>query len=535
MHHDSEFVTDAQMQDNMLMCMPADPSNKNPEENWSAAAYFIDEFVRISDESSHSWIRFRLWPKRANPLEPKAELSPGQWEALKLLFCNGRVIILKARQLGLTWLCLAIILWHIVFIPHTTVMLYSLREIEAKKLLQRLKGMFAQLPWYFKDGMSIEKENESEWRFTNGTTIMAFSTESGDSYQASIVLMDEATLVPHLMRLIGRVEPTLENVENGQFWMISRANKLDPMNVFNKMFLAGVKRIQKGDYEWRDWVAMFLPWWVAPNRDAKWYEQKVDQADNDVGHRDELYAMFPATPSQALAAAESSKRLVHKWIDEAYIERYPLKDIPLPYPDLRVYYKPEQDAKYFCGVDSAEGLVGGDNSVAVWVNEQGVEQAILCGKIPPDLLADWVHHICQYFNDAPIMCERLNHGHAVILKLNMNGSWLLDGLDERPGWLSSKQGKIDMYTRAADVLHHVHLQTLTNNELEKLNIELSEETPHKLIHSWDMALELKSIERLTLRAPEGMHDDMADAWTLAQCARLCDYPAGVEKTGYYMC
>lgn len=515
------------------MCMPIDPLNNNPEVNWEACAYFVDEFVKIADEGQHGWIRFRLWGRRKSPLEKDAQLSPGQWDALKMLFCNGRVAILKARQLGLTWLCLAIILWHIVFIPHTTVMLYSLREIEAKQLLRRLKGMYQQLNWYFKEGLSVEKENESMWEFTNGSKVMAFSTESGDSYQATIVLMDEATLVPNLMRLIGRVGPTLENVENGQFWMISRANKLDPMNAFNRIFTTGIKRFESGKYKWKDWVGMFLPWWVAPSRDKDWYEQKVEEADMDVGHRDELYAMFPSNPSQALAASESSKRLPHKWIDQAYVAMPVLAQRKFSFPDLRVYHLPEKGKNYFCGVDPAEGLVGGDASVGIWVDENGVEQAILAGQIPPDLTATWVHEISVWYNHAAILCERLNHGHAVLMKLDELGAWIMEGFDDRPGWVSSQQGKIDMYNRASDVLHDVHLQGLTAEQLADMKVQIKTDV-RKLIHSWDLALELKSIEKATREAPRGMNDDKAVAWCLAQCARVCTYLDGVERTGYYM-
>jgi len=66
-------------------------------------SYFINTYVKIEDPILGEWIPFDLWPTQVT--------------TLNLLLSNRLVIILKARQLGLTWLVLAYFLWKMLFRP----------------------------------------------------------------------------------------------------------------------------------------------------------------------------------------------------------------------------------------------------------------------------------------------------------------------------------------------------------------------------------------------------------------------------------
>ena len=72
---------------------PAPPSRK--AELLACAehpGYFLDRYVCIYDAVQGDWIPFRLWQAQVSILET---------------LCAERLtVILKARQLGLTWLCL---------------------------------------------------------------------------------------------------------------------------------------------------------------------------------------------------------------------------------------------------------------------------------------------------------------------------------------------------------------------------------------------------------------------------------------------
>jgi hypothetical protein len=92
------------------------------------------------------------------------------------------------------------------------------------------------------------------------------------------------------------------------------------------------------------------------------------------------------------------------------------------------------------------------------------------------------------------------HGHAVIARLDDFGlsASLLHGHDNKTGWMSSTLGKVRMYDACADACK--------NKEV--------------VIHSFATYTQLAHIDGSTLRAPEGQHDDRADAFALACAARL---------------
>jgi hypothetical protein len=78
---------------------------------------------------------------------------------------------------------------------------------------------------------------------------------------------------------------------------------------------------------------------------------------------------------------------------------------------------------------------------------------------------------------------------------------LLQGHDDKPGWMSSKLGKALLYTECAD------------------HFRLNAQDSTKILHSFGSYHQLASIEGNSLRAPDGMHDDRADSYALAQVGR----------------
>src|SRR5215471_9120688 len=98
-------------------------------------AYFCHTYCQILSDYGQggSWVPFHLWPEQRRVAE--------------LLQANRLVVVLKARQLGLTWLVLSFALWLMLFHPIATVLLFSRRDEEAADLLAvRLRGMHDRLP-----------------------------------------------------------------------------------------------------------------------------------------------------------------------------------------------------------------------------------------------------------------------------------------------------------------------------------------------------------------------------------------------------
>jgi len=88
--------------------------------------YFVRTYCQIKDDAE--WMAFDLWREQA--------------ELLDDFTAHDQVAVLKARQLGLSWLALSWLLWIMVTRPGSTVLIVSLREEEAQALLgDRLQGM----------------------------------------------------------------------------------------------------------------------------------------------------------------------------------------------------------------------------------------------------------------------------------------------------------------------------------------------------------------------------------------------------------
>ncbi len=454
-------------------------------EEWLACSespiYFLHHHCQIEDAAAGRWRPFCLWPAQAR--------------TLKTFQNHSLTIVLKARQLGMTWLVLGYSLWLMIFRPAATVLLFSRRDEEAIHLLDdRLKGMYARLPDWLQ-ARKVTNSSAHEWALSNGSVARAFPTSAGDSYTATLAIVDEADLVPNFNRLMRAVKPTIDT--GGRMILLSRADKTQPQSEFKAIY----RSAKTGTSPWQP---VFLPWHVRPERDANWYE--IQRADilSRTGSLDDLHEQYPATDAEALSPRSLDKRIPPGWLDRNFCEATPLKQdrwsAHAPsLPGLAIYRSPEPGRRYVIGVDPAEGNPSSDDSAATvldWLS--GEEVASLAGKFQPSTLASYANQVGIYYNRAAVMVERNNHGHAVLLWLRDNGRLkILNGHDEKQGWNSSSLGKSLLYEQATDAFK--------NDDIT--------------LHSFATYMQMASIEGSTLRAPDGEHDDRADSCALAIVAR----------------
>lgn len=453
---------------------------ENTRKEWlkcsQGADYFLDVYGWIYNATLREWIRFELWP--------------AQMRMLGRLLVARQVLVLKARQLGLTWLVLGYALWLMLFRPAATVLLFSLRDNEAVELLKRLKGMYQRLPRWGRC-REVITDNDHEWVLSNGSVARAFPTTGGRSYTASLVIVDEADFIPHLGDFLNAVKPTVD--AGGQLVMISTVDKSQPLSAFKGLVRDGLAG--RNEYE-----VIFLPWSARPDRTAEWYERiAADMRSQAGGSDDDLFQEYPGSVDEALAPKQKDKRLPFAWIKGVSADGGPLgavlSDVGPAIPGLRVYREAEPGKRYVIGADCAEGNPNSDDSVACVLDAESWEQvAVLAGKFEPATYAGLIDQLAAYYNHAGVMVERNNHGHAVLLALKESRKTrLMEGHDKKTGWLSNAKGKVLLYDLVAEVLR------------DGVTLLADPETRQQLA----------SIEANTLRAPQGLHDDHADAYALA--------------------
>lgn len=457
-----------------------DAETRDVDECFFSPALFVERHCQIYDATDRVWLPFALWP--------------AQRETLRTMHDHRLTVILKARQLGLTWLVLSYALWLMLFRPAATVLLFSKRDDEAMYLLgdERLGGMWRRLPEHVRSGHGVVSDNKHELMFSNGSIARAFPTTAGDSYTATLAVVDEADLAPNLNSLMRAVKPTIDG--GGRMVLLSRSDKSRPNSEFKAIYRAARKGLN-------GWAPVFLPWHVRPQRDRGWYEaQRVDILSR-TGSEDDLHEQYPATDREALSPRTLDKRIAAAWLEQCYVE---LEELEEPagapaIPGLVVWRRPEEERRYVIGGDPAEGNPTSDDSaLLVLESATGEEAARLAGRIEPSTFARYIDMVGQWYNDAQVLVERNNHGHAVLLWLREHsGLHRISGFDGKEGWHSTSQGKALLYTEAADAFRD----------------------QATIIHSFDAWTQLASIDGSTLRAPEGEHDDLADAYALALCAR----------------
>jgi hypothetical protein len=429
-------------------------------------AYFIDTHCWIEDKTAREWVRFRLWPDQVSTLQA--------------IIDHKLAIILKARQLGLTWLMVCYGLWMMLFRPGTGVLLFSRRDDEAAELLDRVRQCHLRLPTFLQARVGTDNDHELEFaRLASSAQSFPTTKHSGRSYTATLAVVDEADFIRWLRQLLTAVKPTID--AGGQLVLLSTADKEDPSSEFKRLWNQAVA----GE---NNYHPIFLPWWSRPDRDQAWYEQqRADYGEDD------LFQEYPASAAEALAPRQASKRFHPTWLERCTGGARPVarEDVALALPGLVVWEAPRRGGSYLVVADPAEGNPSSDPSpAAVFDGLTWRQVAGLYGQFEPDVFGGLLVDLSEWYNGAVICVERNNHGHAVHVAIRNRGAGDLvyqNPHDEKDGWLSNAKYKTLATDVAAEVLREggcVIQDKATINELAMF-------------------------EAGTLKAPPGMTDDRA--------------------------
>ena len=271
------------------------------------AAYFLDTYGWIDDpqgDGSAAAVRFRLWPAQVQTM----------WQ----LMLHRLVIILKARQLGISWLCCGYALWLCLFRPGRAVLCFSKGQGEANELIRRIKTLYDRLPdWLRAQLPALTRPLTSELEWANGSRIQSLpaTQNAGRSFTASLVLMDEAAFSQWAATLYTALKPTID--AGGQLIVFSTANGADPF--FQPLWDKAEKGI--GGFK-----AIFLPWHARPGRDAVWYATTERDAISAAAMRQE----YPGTPQEAFAMTGAERFLADMALWDACKDTLPPYDGQAP-------------------------------------------------------------------------------------------------------------------------------------------------------------------------------------------------------------
>ena len=435
-------------------------------------AFFIDEFCEIDDAQGAGdgggTMAFRLWPAQKGVV----------WS----FFAERLVLILKARQLGISWISCAYALWLCLFAPGKVVLLFSKGQDDANELLRRVKVLYERLPEWMRDALpQIVTSNTTKLEFNNESRIESLpATQSaGRGRTASLVILDEAAFLQWATTLYTALKPVIDG--GGQFIILSTANGLG--NLFHRLWTKAKKGQNK-------FFCIFLPWFVRPGRTADWMLDVRAEADDPASVQQE----YPATSNEAFISsgrarfnglwirriAERIERLARRPLDAMGLSPQ-LADMP----GLTVWEQAKLGCRYVLGADVASGKEGGDYSAAVvleivppslWAKLFGRrkprlrEVASLHGHWEPDTYGRMLVVLAQAF-DAELAIERNNQGLTTLTAARDTGypKIICDGRGEL-GWLTDRVTKPQIVNLLAQVLRDDELEIWTGGVLDEAQV-----------------------------------------------------------------
>jgi hypothetical protein len=417
-------------------------------------AYFIDGYLTLEEPQEEGvgggLIPFKLWPVQVDVV----------WTLMTSKF----LIILKARQLGISWLCCGYALWKCLFNAGQTVLLFSRGQDDADELLRRVRVLYERMPEWLRVACPLAKvPNMSEMAWANGSRVKSFpaTPNAGSGWTASLAIIDEAAKIPFADEIYTAIKPTIDR--KGQLIVLSSAKGVG--NLFHRLWTKAVAGVS-------GFRTVFLPWWERPDRDRAWYDARVAEATDP----NQVKQEYPEN-SQECFLASGRLRFDPAWVDaQAANLRDPLPRESLPdrlrdVPGLAVYQLPVPGRTYVVGADVAEGLEHGDYSDASVLDSVTWEEvAAIHGRWEPD---EYAKHLMAMGNaySAPVAVERNNHGHAVLATMKLAGfTRVALGHDGRPGWNTNVQTKPQMIDLLATALRDGLIVVRTAAALDELKV-----------------------------------------------------------------
>lgn len=405
-----------------------------------------------------------------------------------------RVIVLKARQMGLSTAIEAIIYWWTATHKHITAMIVAHKDDATENLYNMFKRYYDNCNPIFQPSRKYNTRKDLVFNKEDGTgldsvikTDSAQSVSVGRSDTIQLLHGSEVGEWTRGEELVASLLQTVPLLPNTMIFLESTANGMG--NYFHKEW----ESAKKGDSVFEPF---FFPWWMHDEYTMKGEIAEYNQEEQDIlelfqeaevpedqwegkicfrrykerefrATPERLYQEYPSTDLEAFLASGRPvfdiKSLVKLMSDAEKVTDYTYHMIeqkdrtitatPSPNSPLKVWQMPQFGHEYVIGADVAEGLENGDWSVADVIDKETLQTvARWRGHCDPDVFGKILEQLGRFYNYALIGCEINNHGLTTVQKLRdyfyTNLYRREKGMDERFEEATSKLGwKTDMRTK----------------------------------------------------------------------------------------
>lgn len=237
--------------------------------------YFTENYVYIENKDGKS-------PEERSVL---FKLFPEQLRAIDEIIKNKLNVIIKARQLGITWLVISYGLHQCFAVQQFTVAVLSQTEDYMKDAINRFEYIILRLPkWFIREYNKESKAFDSMYLYEKTSTEITIyhppkedgvritstikglvSTErAGQSLTVDLVIFDEWARHDNAKAVFAAAFPTINRPDSGKFIGLSTNER---GSYFEEIVKDCLKDNDMGFH------MIFLAWYADPRRTKEWHEK----------------------------------------------------------------------------------------------------------------------------------------------------------------------------------------------------------------------------------------------------------------------
>lgn len=325
------------------------------------------------------------------------DLYPYQEKMFKHFRQNRYSIVLACRQSGKSISVCAYLTWFAIFHADKTVAIAANKGATAREMLARITLILENLPFFLQPG--CKTLNKGSIKFSNNSKIKAYSTTSSGLRSESINLLylDEFAFVPGADAFYTSTYPVISSGKTTQVIITSTMNGMG--NLFYRLWQGAVNRTN-------EFSSFRVDWWDVPGRDEKWKAETIRNT-SELQFAQE-FGNQPIGSSTTLISADALLRLVAQG---------PIRLISAgDSGQVKVFFPPEKDHKYFLMVDVAKGR-GQDYSTinVIDVTTKPFKQVAIYRNniVSPIVFPNIIVSLARRYNSGLVIIENNDSGQVV--------------------------------------------------------------------------------------------------------------------------
>lgn len=333
-------------------------------------------------------------------------LNEVQKDLFNTLRQHSRVIFTKARQIGGSTAVAGFIYHKTITTPGTNSALVGYNSDLTAELLDKIKTFWRTTPKELRPTIKYNSKYEISFPKVDSKILVLPSTENlGRGYSIHNCLLTELAFWEKAEEKMMAIENSVpidglivvESTPNGQG------------NLFHKMYMSDNDYAKK-QYGW---------WWHYSPEEIEIIKKRMN---NPQKFAQEYGLEFLASGRSVFDQDVIRRQRVNILnVGDAVTNEDGSTSFVREEDGLRIYKNPKSDGIYVCGVDVAEGVEGGDYSVAIiWDRKTGEEVAFYRGLCAPDQFGVMLSNWGRKYNNALMVVEINNHGLTTVTLLKQH-------------------------------------------------------------------------------------------------------------------